>query len=179
MQPRSAATHTSLHTFLKKHRDPLLAVLSVIPHPATPRTCSVCKCRGKSAGLHCPSHRDICTVRLHKQARIISSTPTHPGHASPPCLWKEILASSIRNYETNSFIPQAAGAVAPCPPAPPNSFQPRTDSQLIPNTHTLPAHTHNHVDVSCLTLLLNKLCPFFPWIFLFLLFRVCFYCVTF
>lgn len=117
--------------------------------------------QGKSAGLHCPSHRDICTVRLHKQARIISSTPTHPGHASPPCLWKEILASSIRNYQTNSFIPQAAGAVAPSPPAPPNSFQPRTDSQHT-HTRTIPTHTHNHVDVSCLTLLFNKLCSFFP-----------------
>lgn len=130
-------SHKSAHFLKEAPGSSVHSLTTVILHRANMQHVQV---QGKSAGLHCPSHRDICTVRLHKQARIISSTPTHPGHASPPCLWKEILASSIRNYETNSFIPQAAGAVAPSPPAPPNSFQPRTDSQHThnPSTHPQP-----------------------------------------
>lgn len=95
------------------------------------------KVQRKSARLHCPSHTDICTVRLQKQARILSRTPTHPGHAAPTSPLGKMLVSSTCSEETNSFIPQAVGGVAPSTPAPPDSFQP-SDSELIPGAHSQP-----------------------------------------
>lgn len=165
-------SHKSAHFFKEAPGSSVHSLTTVILHRATPLTCSMCKCRENQPGCTAPPTETSALSDFISRPESLAALPhtldMHPLLASGKRYW---LLQSATTRLTASFPRLLEPSLHPHLHLPTHSSQ-----ELIPNTHTIPTHTHNHVDVSCLTLLFNKL--FSPGFFSSFL-SVCFYCVTF